>query len=231
MAMSWPQVMSVVAGRQQRQREHRQRKRRRIEDVGPSSVLVPADALLRREADGDHEELEVEPVRLEPEKEVGAEDDRERAEPERIRVAPRPGEQHVERVGEQQLGDDQVGVLVDRRPVPSPVQEDRRVRAGLHVVLGARNDLEDEDADAAPRGDQQDEGPCQQDRGAAENRPEQPVVLENRLVRGTTRPARPRKGWAARARVRAEASGFGECEPRSARAPPPSAWMPSRGAV
>ena len=73
-------------------------------------VPVPANQLLGREAQTDHDELEVEPVRLEPEEQVDAEDHRKGTEAEHVASTPRPAEQHVERVREDQLrGDERRG--------------------------------------------------------------------------------------------------------------------------
>ena len=83
-AMSWPHVMSVVPVRISASENTVSVKRGRIEDVRLAAVLVPADQFLGGEPDGDHQELQVEPVRPEPEEQVGAEDDRERSEPERV---------------------------------------------------------------------------------------------------------------------------------------------------
>ena len=123
------------AGDEQAERKHREWKRRGIEDVRVPSVLVPADQLFGGEADRHHDELQIEPVRLEPEEQIDAEDDRERTEAERVGVAPRPAEQHVEGVREEQLGGDEVGRVVHLTPVPAPVQQHRALRAGLQVVL------------------------------------------------------------------------------------------------
>ncbi len=48
------------------------------------AVAFPADERLAEEADGDEQELEGEPVVLEPQEQVGAEDDRDRPEAEPV---------------------------------------------------------------------------------------------------------------------------------------------------
>ncbi len=101
----------------QRKREDRERKRGRVEDMRTPAVPIPGNQLLGGEAERDHQELEVEPVRFEPEKEVDAEDDGKWTEAKRVVAAPRPAEQHVEAVGEQELGGDEVKGLQNRRPV------------------------------------------------------------------------------------------------------------------
>ena len=58
-----------------------------IEDVDAPAVAFPLDEGLAEEADGDEQELEGEPVVLEPQEEVGAEDDRNRPEARRRRAA------------------------------------------------------------------------------------------------------------------------------------------------
>jgi hypothetical protein len=70
-------------------------------------------------------------------------------------VASRPAEQHVEGVREQQLGKDQVGGFIHLGPIPTPIEKDRALRAGLHVMLFPENDLEFEDSlskKSGPRG-------------------------------------------------------------------------------
>ena len=69
----------------------------------PPAVAVPANEFLPHEPDRDHHELEVEPVVPEPQKEVGAEDDRERTEAKNIGLPARPGKQHAEGVRERKL--------------------------------------------------------------------------------------------------------------------------------
>ena len=81
-------------------------------------------------------ELQDEPVVLEPEKQVRAEDDRKRTEAEHVLFAARPRQQHVERVGEEQLREEQRHEVVDRRPVPAPVGVDGELAKALDVMLG-----------------------------------------------------------------------------------------------
>src|SRR5215471_16888963 len=100
-----------------------------------ASILLPPDELFCCQAKRDHPELPIEPIRFEPQKEVDAENDWERREAESVCVAPRPAEQHVEHVGEQELGQDEGNEIVDGAPVPAPVQQYRALRAGLEVVL------------------------------------------------------------------------------------------------
>ena len=138
------------AGGNQRHREQRKRKRRRVEDVHQPAVTVPPDELLPEEPDGDEEELQVEPVVPEPEEQVRAEDDRKRPEPEDEAAAARPRQQHVERVGEDDLRDQQPRVVVDRPPVPPPVRVDRDVAHRLDVVLRAGRGQDDRQTSSAP---------------------------------------------------------------------------------
>ena len=100
-----------------------------------TAVPVPTNQFFRGQSERDHRELEIEPVRLEPEEQIDAEDDGKRSETERVGVTPRPDEQHVECVGEHELGDDTGGRGVNRRPIPAPIYEHRPLRAGLQVVL------------------------------------------------------------------------------------------------
>ena len=120
MAISWPHVTGGARGEQD-EREQRQRERRRVEDVhAPPSRSQRTKAL--PETHGDEQKLQAEPVVLEPQEQVRAEDDRERPEAEQIGLAARPGQQHVERVREEQLRRRAAGEVVDRRPVPAPVR-------------------------------------------------------------------------------------------------------------
>ena len=59
----------------------------------------------------------------------------------RVRVAPRPRQQHVERVGEHNLAGDEDGRVPDRIPIEAPIDVNRELRDRLHVVLGAQHDL------------------------------------------------------------------------------------------
>ena len=88
-----------------------------------SSLTMPAHELLSQEPEGDHQELQVEPLVPEPQEEVDAEDDGEGTEPEHVGLSPSPGEQNVERVGEGELGGEEPGEVVDGPPVPAPVGE------------------------------------------------------------------------------------------------------------
>ena len=138
-------------------------------------LFVPPDQILGREADGNHQELQIEPVLLEPEEKVGAEDDRELAEAERVAVAVRPGEQHVERIREQQLRHEKVCGVVDRLPVPAPVEQDRSLGAGLQVVLLAEHDVDRQRPPPIP--EQQSGVPHQQDADGADEGPEEPGIF------------------------------------------------------
>src|SRR5262245_34808830 len=89
------------AGGEEKERKGGKWKRRRIEDVCATSFLGPTDQLFRGEAKRHHQELQVKPVRLEPKEQIDAEDDGERTEAESVIIAPRPAEQHVERIRKQ----------------------------------------------------------------------------------------------------------------------------------
>ena len=125
-AISWPQVSAVVPVASSTTEKSASVKADGIEDVDAPAVALPAHERLAEEADRDQQELQDEPVVLEPEEQVGAEDDRERAEAEQVALAPRPRQQHVEGVGEEELPDEQRHVVVDRRPVLAPVGVDAR---------------------------------------------------------------------------------------------------------
>ena len=135
--MSCPPREAARPGGDEREGEDRERERRGVEDVDPAAVPLPAQQLLGREAERHEHELEVEPVVPEPEEQVDAEDDRHRAEADPVGVAPGPAEEQVEPVGEGELAGDERDGVVDRRPVPAPVEEHGGLRAGLQVVLGA----------------------------------------------------------------------------------------------
>ena len=107
-------------------------------------VPVPADQFFRGQSERHHRELQIEPVRLEPEEQIDAEDDGKRCEAESVGVAARPAEQHVERIREEQLREDEGREGIDRRPIPAPVQQHRSLRAGLQIVLFPQHDFERE---------------------------------------------------------------------------------------
>ena len=147
--------------------------------MGPSPRLVPPDQLLDPEADSHHHKLEIEPVWLQPQEEIDAEDYRKRSKPQRVRVAPGPREQPIERVSEQQLRYDQVDRVVHLAPVPPPVQKDSQLGARLHVVLFAEDDVERQ-APAAGRREKRG-APCDQSCAGSPEGPAQGwVVLRRR---------------------------------------------------
>ena len=104
------------------------------------SLLVPADQLFCREAEGQHHELEVKPIGLEQEEEIRTEDDRKRKEAQDAGVAPRPGQQQVEGVCKYQLRDHQIVRVVYLPPVPAPIGKNRCLQACLQVMLRSRNE-------------------------------------------------------------------------------------------
>ena len=111
-----------------------------------SAVFFPADQVFGGEPGGHHQELKVEPIRLEPEKQVDAEDHREWTEAQGVGVPPRPREQHLEPIGEKELGGNEIYRAVDLTPVPPPIQQYGSLSTCLEVVLPARHDLDDQDA-------------------------------------------------------------------------------------
>ena len=62
---------------------------------------------------------------------------------------------------------------LDGGPVPAPVEEDGRLRAGLQVVLRAPGDLQRPAPAAAPRHGEQHEVPRAERERGAEERPEE----------------------------------------------------------
>ena len=68
-----------------------------------AAIALPADELFTQKTHSDHHELHVEPLVVEPEKQIGAEDNGNRPKAEAVAAAPRPSEQHAEGVGEQDL--------------------------------------------------------------------------------------------------------------------------------
>src|SRR5215471_18869536 len=103
--------------------------------MGRASILLPPDELFGCQPERDQPELPIDPIRFEPQKQVDTENYGERREAESVCVAPRPAEQHVEYVCEQELGQDEGNEIVDLAPVPAPVQQYRALRAGLEIVL------------------------------------------------------------------------------------------------
>ena len=121
----------------------------------------------------------MEPVVREPEEQVDAEDDGNGAEAEPVRVAPGPAEQQVESVGEGELAGDEGKRVVDGGPVPAPVEEDGRLRAGLDVVLWPGGDLQRPVPAPALRRREQHEVPrAERERGAEERPEERRVVVD-----------------------------------------------------
>jgi hypothetical protein len=160
--------------RQQDDREDGQRERGRVEDVHPLAIAVPANERLAGKAQRNQHELPVINVVFEPEEQVGAEDNRERPPADLIILAPRPGQQDVEGVGEQQLPRQQREIVVDRRPVVAPVGIDAAMAEGLDVMLGPRLDDDDAGSGAAARKtDRQPQNPQDQRRAGAQERPGQ----------------------------------------------------------
>ena len=123
---------------------------------------------------GNQEELPVEDVVLEPEEQVGAEDDRKGPPAELIVLAARPGQQDVEGIGKQQLAGKQREKVVDRRPVIAPVGIDAAMAEGLDVVLGPGRDHDDpRPARLSRRTEPQPCRPENEGRGGAPERPGQ----------------------------------------------------------
>src|SRR5262249_39757055 len=75
------------AGCQKSPRKNGKGERRRVEKGGLTAIFVPADQLFRRKPERHNDELQIEPVRFEPQEQVDAEDYGERTESENIRVA------------------------------------------------------------------------------------------------------------------------------------------------
>ena len=105
-----------------------------------ASVSFPGNELLAEYARSHHGELQEIPIWLEPKKQVCAEHDGERTEPEYPIVAPRPTNQHIQGVDENNLRDDQRDLVINLAPIPSPV----RVNAGMHRELHVVNGFGDE---------------------------------------------------------------------------------------
>ena len=115
---------------------------------------------------------------FEEQEETDAEDDRERAEAERISIATRPAEQAVEAVREEQLGENEGEKTEDEVIVGSPVQDQRALSARLDPMLWAPNDFDRERAARAPCKDEERDAPDEQYGGGADER-----ALEDRVSR------------------------------------------------
>src|SRR5687768_15606697 len=103
-----------------------------------AAVALPAHKSLAEEAQRDECELQAEPIVLEPEKQVGAENNWEGAEANDIRFAPRPRQQHVEGIGEEQLTEKKRREIINGRPIPSPIRVHAELTKALNVVLRPR---------------------------------------------------------------------------------------------
>jgi hypothetical protein len=128
------------------------------------AVARPAQELLGEKAERDHRELQVEPVVLEPQEQVDAENDRERPETEDELAPVRPREEAVEAVGKQELRGNERRSVIDLAPVIAPIQEDRALLTSLQVVLAARHDLERHSLPTAQNTEQQP-APREQEQG------------------------------------------------------------------
>ncbi len=152
-------------------RKYHQRKGRGIENVHTPPVLFPPDQFFGGETDRHHQELEVKPIRSEPKEQVNAEDHRKRTEAQRVSIPPRPGQQDVESVGEDQLRDDEIVGVIHLPPMPAPVDEYRRVHARLQIVLRPEARFEREGATLAHRRNEQDRDPDEKHSGGSNERP------------------------------------------------------------
>ena len=129
------------------------------------AVARPAQELLGEKAERHHRELQVEPVVLEPEEQLDAENDRERAEAEHEGAPVRPREQAVEAVGKQELRGNERRGVIDLAPVVAPIQDDRALQTGLQVVLAAQHDFERHLLPTAQNAEQQPAPREQEQRG------------------------------------------------------------------
>ena len=105
-------------------------------------VSLPTHIFLAHEADGNHQELEIEPIVSKPEKQVDTEDNRNRSKAQAVLATSGPGQQHIESIGKQQLADYQPGMVVHRTPVVAPVGIDAELHHRLNIVLGPQEDTE-----------------------------------------------------------------------------------------
>src|SRR5579883_2960513 len=139
------------------------------------SFFVPLDQFLRSDANRDQCELQVKPVGLEPKKEIDAEDDRKWRKSKAVSIAPRPAEQHIECVREEQLRQHEWKVVVDRMPIPTPVRENRSLAAGLQIMLFLQHDL-DRRFPACPKCGRKDCVPQSQNQGGSGKCPKRPGI-------------------------------------------------------
>src|SRR5580658_264906 len=109
--------------------------------MGPASVSFPGNKLLAEYDRGQHQELQKVPVRLEPQKQVRAQNDRKWAKSQYPFVAARPTHQHVQDVGENDLTDNQWNLVIYLAPVPSPVGINGHVHHELHIVNWSGEEL------------------------------------------------------------------------------------------
>ena len=103
---------------------------------------VPTHILFTHKADGDHHELQIEPVIPEPQEQIGAENDRNRTKTKSVVALSRPGQQHVKAKGKQYLRRQQQHMFVNRVPVIPPVQVDAELDEHLDIVLRAQHNIE-----------------------------------------------------------------------------------------
>jgi hypothetical protein len=175
-------VLRRRTSRDQRQGDDALPEHRRIEDVRASAIARPGQQLLAERADRDHRELEVVEVRAEPQQQVRAEDDRQRAVAEAERLAARPRHQRVERIQVEHLRDDQRRLGDHARRRMRPVGVDRPLHQRLHVVRPHDVALDHVRPTARATTHPQHGGPQQDERRDSDERPLQSFVRGDGLA-------------------------------------------------
>ena len=149
-------------GGDEQEREQAERERGWIENVRAAAFPLPLNQCLAEKPGRQHQELQVEPIVAKPEKEIRAQDDRKRAESEYVSWPPRPGQQHVECIGKEQLRHQQPRVVVHRSPEVAPIEDDRQLNRGLQIVLRTEHHLQGSSRGVAPPRDDEKRHPGEQ---------------------------------------------------------------------
>ena len=136
--------------------------RRGVEDVRGAAVPAPAHELPGGQGANDQQELAEEVRRLEPQEEVDAAHYRQGAEAGPPLPAPRPLQEHLQRVEDDDLDRDERQVLPDRGVVEPQVQVVACLHPGLEVVGKPDVAFDPQSQPTAPRPEEHDRLPAAQ---------------------------------------------------------------------
>ena len=145
-------------------------------------VAVPAHELPGGEGARHQQELTDEVLRLEPEEEVDAPHHRQGAEAGPPVPAPRPLQEHLHRVEDDDLDRDERQMLLDRRVVEPQIQVMARLHAGLEVVGKPDVAFDPQSQCAAPRSEKHRHLPADKAHAGGDERDEDSALARQRRV-------------------------------------------------